>query len=56
MDRSPEEQKAKQDTFCDKYLNNIMQNLKASIKKIHIRYEDDYIAQYPYAFGFMIDV
>ena len=37
-------------------MNNFMKNLKLNVKRIHIRYEDDYFSiTQPYSFGIVID-
>lgn len=37
------------------YFMNIMKNIKLSLNGVHIRYEDDFFAQTPFAFGILCD-
>ena len=44
-----------EDSSMSTYIKNILKNVKLSLNRVHIRYEDDFFTQSPYAFGLLCD-
>lgn len=55
IDQKKEKIPEKDENSSSSFKDNIMKNLKISINRIHIRYEDDFFAVSPFACGLLCD-